>query len=117
MNLTKKQKWAFIYFNTLLSLIVFYYLYNVGFVSMSTLEHIYIPIWVLSILPMLYSRVLFGTIFIVGANIGAISEYLITISNTHYINISGSFCNTLILVISFALGLLVQFGYYLIVRN
>ena len=106
-NISKRGSLIYITTNTLILVIVLVFFCILNYIDFEVIKRIYFPIWCISIFPMLFGRVTYGSVFLTSANIGLIMEYIMNLLQRRP-NMGAAFLDTLILFIGFTLGIVLE---------
>lgn len=106
-NIRKRGNLIYIATSTLILLIVLVFFSGLNYIDFEVIKKIYFPIWCISILPMFFGRVIFGSLFLTSATIGLIIEYIMHLLQRTP-NMGPAFLDTLILFTGFTLGIFLE---------
>ncbi len=78
-----------------------------NYIDLSVIKAVYLPILAAAAAAILFRQFIFGHIFIAGAYLGLVMEYIIHVNQANP-TMSGAFVNTLIIVLGFIIGIFAQ---------
>lgn len=83
------------------------YFCAVNYIDLSVVKIIYLPMLAVAIVAIVFRQYAFGYIFTASAGLGLIAEYALHLAR-EYPSMAGAFLNTLIVVLGFIIGIVVQ---------
>lgn len=103
-----KKRMAGYVISTIYLIIILLTMYSHRYINGKVVLTVYLPIWVIGAVATIFSKKVFADTIVISAGVGLGAEYLVHIYNRHRPNMAGGFLNTLILLLGFILGIVLQ---------